>query len=151
MVSLIEVTEDNYRMVCGLRVAGEQAEFVAEPTRILASAYAMRNRNARCFAIANDGMIIGVLMVKDLFEEPACYTLEQFLIDYRYQNMGFGKQALKLIVDILREERKYGNIEICVKMMNIQAIRMYKSAGFVDTGYIDPNNPDSYVLRYAFA
>jgi len=150
MISLIDITENNYQIVCSLEVAENQKNFVASPTRILASAYAMRNRNARVWAIANAKTIVGVLMVKDLFEDPACYTIEQFLIDRHHQNKGYGKEALKLIIDLLANERKYEAIEICVKKAAAPAIQMYKNAGFTDTGYNDPTTPDSYILKYAF-
>ena len=150
MIQLVEITEENYQTVCGLKITGEQEGYVASPVSILARAYAKRNRNARALAIANDDVIIGVLMVMELFEEPACYTIEQFLIDHRYQNRGYGKQALQLIMGALAAERKYDAVEICVKMADAQAIKLCDSVGFVDTGYNDPNAPDSYCLRYDF-
>jgi ribosomal protein S18 acetylase RimI-like enzyme len=150
LVSLIDITENNYLTICALNVTEEQKGFLASPTGILARAYAKRNRNARALAITNNETIVGVLMFMELFEEPACYTIEQFLIDFRYQNMGFGSQALQLVIDILAKEGKYESIEVCVKMENMRAISMFKKAGFIDTGYIDPDAPDSYCLRYNF-
>gem|GEM_PF-170846 len=150
-VSLLDVTEDNYRDVCGLSVAKGQEGFVAVPTAILARAYAKRSRNARALAIASSGVIVGVLMYMELPEEPACYTIEQFLIDKGHQRKGFGKRALRLAIDILEGEGKYGSIDVCVKSEASNAIRMYMDAGFVDTGYVDPDEPDSLVLRYSFA
>ena len=150
MIRLIDVTEDNYIEICKLAVSEEQLGYVATSVRILASAYANRNRNARAWAITDDETIVGVLMVKDLFEEPVCYTIEQFMIDYRYQNKGYGKKALTLAIDMLSEERRYENIEVCVKMAAVNAVRMYYDIGFVDTGYVDDGAPDSYVLRYSF-
>jgi len=150
MVALIDVTEENYIEICRLSVSEAQKGYVATPVRILASTYAMRDRNARAWAITNGETIIGVLMVKNLFEEPACYTIEQFMIDYRYQNKGYGKQALKLVINRLSEERRYENIEVCVKMAAVNAVRMYYDVGFFDTGYVDDGAPDSYVLRYSF-
>jgi ribosomal protein S18 acetylase RimI-like enzyme len=150
VVSLAEITEDNFTAVCSLKTTPAQEGYAASPLGILARAYAKRNRNARALAIADDETIVGVLMYMDLFEEPACYTIEQFLIDQRYQGRGYGKQALQQVVDILAKEKKYEAVEICVKTENTHAVKMYESAGFVDTGYIDPDVPDSYCLRYTF-
>lgn len=150
MISLVDITEDNYFEVFNLMVSPEQEGYVASAVSIIARAYAMRNRNARALAIVNDGTIVGVLMYMELYEEPACYTIEQFLIDQRFQNMGFGKQALRLAIEILRKESKYDAIEICVKKEDTSAIKVYNDAGFTDTGYIDPENPDSFCLRYTF-
>jgi len=150
MVSLVEVTESNFTEICNLKVADDQITYVSTPLRILASAYAMRDRNARVWAIAEGNTLVGLLMVKDLYEEPACYAIEQFLVDYRHQNMGYGSRALRLVIDILSKERRYEAIEVCVKMENKQAIKVYMNAGFIDTGFIDPSVPDSYCLRYDF-
>jgi len=150
MISLIEINEENYMTVCELRVSDEQKGFVASPVSILARAYAKRKANARALAITSNEIIVGVVMFLDLGEEPACYTIEQFLIDYQYQNKGIGKRALKQTMDILKSEGKFKSIEICVKKEAIQALRVYESAGFADTGYTDPNEPDSYILKYDF-
>jgi len=150
MVSLLEITEDNYFAVCDLKVFPEQESYVASAVGIIARAYAKRNRNARALAVANADTIVGLLMYMELYEEPACYTIEQFFIDYRYQNMGFGKQALQLVIEILSEEKKYDAIEVCVTMEDAQAINVYKDTGFTDTGYVDPDVPDSFCLRYRF-
>ena len=151
MVTLIEVTEDNYFEVCSLSVYPSQKGYVASAMGVLARTYAKRNRNARALAIACDGSIVGVLMYMDLYEEPSCYTIEQFLIDHQHQNKGYGKIALQQVIDVLAKERKYDAIEICVKAEAAQAVRVYKDAGFVDTGYVDPDVPDSCCMRYSFA
>lgn len=148
MISLKTIDINNYRMVSSLKVAEEQKEYVAPAVSILARTYAMRDQNARAFAIYNDELIVGVLMVRDIYEEPACYDLDQFLIDYRYQHKGYGGQALKLIIEMLSKEHTFNCIELCVKMKDSVAIKMYKNAGFIDTNYIDPDEPDAYILRY---
>ena len=151
MIALTEINENNYIDVCSLQVAEDQKAYVANPMRILASAYAMQSQNARVWAVTHGEIVVGVLMVKDLLDEPKCYTLEQFLIDYRYQGQWFGRQALNLIIELLAKEKNYDAIEICVKMGAKHAVDLYKKAGFLDTAYIDPSTPDSYVLRYTFA
>lgn len=151
MIRLSDINEENYLRVCDLELTAEQTAFVAAPMRILASAYAMRKQNARVWAIMHAETMVGIIMVKELFDDPACYTIEQFLIDYRHQNKGVGKTALQLVLDILSDERTHEIIEICVKMADANAIKLYKNIGFVDTGYIDPANSDSYCLRYTFA
>ena len=46
--------------------------------------------------------------MKDMDEEPACYDLQQFMIDQHFQNKGYGTEALGLILSALSKERKYG-------------------------------------------
>lgn len=89
-------------------------------------------------------------MVRDINEEPECYELQQFLIDVKYQNKGYGYKVLKLILEYLYVERRYENVEVCVKKEDVNAIKLYKKIGFIDTGYIDRNVEDSYNLVFSF-
>ena len=151
MITLKEINESNWLKVAQLQITEEQKRFVAPAIGIMARAYAMREQNARAYAMADEKDIVGVLLVRDLDEEPACYDLQQFLIDCRFQNKGYGQQALKLIVDQLARENKYSRIDVCVKMDDASAIHIYKKKGFKDSGYISPESPDSYNLVYHFA
>ena len=76
-------------------------------------------------------------------DEPLGYDLQQFMIDGRYQNKGYGSRALHLILDELRREGHYDHVELCVKKADTEAIRLYEKFGFTDSGYIDENLPDS--------
>lgn len=102
-----------------------------------------RTCNGRVFAIENDGTIIGVAPVREFTDELLGYGLQQFLIDRRFQGKGCGAAALGLISDELRNEGHYDHVEVCVKKEDTGAIRLYERSGFVDSGYIDEDAPDS--------
>ena len=87
----------------------------------------------------------------DLEDEPACYDLQQFLIDERYQGKGLGSEALSLLLSSLEKERRFDCVEVCVNKSNTPALRLFQKAGFSDTGYTDPELPDCVNLRYRFA
>ena len=106
--------------------------------------------NARVIGIADGETAVGVALVKDLDEEPACYDLQQFLIDRRFQGRGYGTEALRMILSELEAERKYGCAEVCVKRDDATALRVYEKVGFTDTGYVDPDAPDCLNLMYVF-
>ena len=89
-------------------------------------------------------------MVRDLDEAPACYDLQQFMIDSRWQGKGYGTEALRMILSALEEERKYECVEVCVKKDDAAALRVYEKAGFTDTGYVDGDAPDCLNLMYFF-
>ena len=65
------------------------------------------------------------------------------MIDGRYQNRGYGSQALQLILEELRKEGHYDHVELCVKKADAEAIRLYEKHGFTDSGYVDEDVPDS--------
>ena len=149
-IFLTDVDENNWTKLISLKLSEEQLKYVANPIGILARAYVYRNYNARVFAIQKESKIIGMLMIRDIKEEPRCYELQQFLIDSRYQNQGYGYRALKLILEYLYIERKYDNVEVCVKKEDAQAIHIYKKIGFKDTGYIDPDLDNACNLVFSF-
>ena len=94
--------------------------------------------------------MIGVALVRDLDDEPACYDLQQFMINARFQGKGCGTAALRMILSELEKERKYDCVEVCVKKNDTAALRVYEKVGFVDTGYIDEEAPDCLNLMYHF-
>ena len=147
-IHLTDVTEQNWLDIARLSVGEEQQVFLDRPIGIIARGYVYRRCNARVIGIAGDGRIIGVALVRDLDEEPACYDLQQFMIDQRFQNKGYGTQALKEIIEQLQAEGKYDCVEVCVKRADAPALRVYEKAGFVDTGYIDDGAPDCLNLMY---
>lgn len=148
MIKLVEVTEQNWLDVVSLDVHEDQKKFLATPIGIIARGYIYRSCNARVYGISNDEHIIGVALVKDMDEEPSCYDLQQFMIDRRFQNKGYGTEALRLILSLLSKEGKYGQAEVCVNKDNAAALWMYKKAGFEDTGYVDESAPDCCNLMY---
>ncbi len=150
MLKLIEVTEENWTAFAALRVREEQRGFVDSTLGILARGYAYRACRARVFGIAAEGEAVGLALVKDLDEEPACYDLQQFMIDGRYQGRGYGGEALRLILAELAQEGKYGCAEVCVKSADAAALRLYMHTGFRDTGFVDPDAPDCLNLMYFF-
>lgn len=151
MIKLVPVTEQNWLDIVSLSVHENQKKFLASPIGIVARGYVYRSCNARVYGISNDEHIIGAALVKDMDEEPSCYDLQQFMIDRRFQNKGYGTEALRLILSALSKEGKYSQAKGCVNKDNAAALWMYKKVGFEDTGYTDENVPDCYNLMYNFS
>ena len=151
MIRLVEIDENNWEEAARLGVREEQRAFLDSPAGILARGYAYRKNRARVIGIAvDDGRLAGLALVKDLDEEPACYDLQQFMIDRRFQGKGVGTAALKMILAELAGERKYDCVEVCVKKDDAAALRVYEKCGFEDTGYVDEDAPDCLNLMHYF-
>ena len=150
MLKLIEVNEENWLGFRRLQVNEFQNDFLDSALGILARGYIYRSCRARVIGIADDHTPVGLALVKDLDEEPACYDLQQFMIDRHFQGRGCGTAALRLLLAELEAERKYDCVEVCVKRDDGPALRMYEKIGFVDTGYVDEDAPDCLNLMYHF-
>ena len=151
MVNLIELNEENWPDFAGLSVDESQKTFLASNIGIIARGYVYRNSRAKVIGIVADGTPVGLAMVRDIDDEPACYELQQFMIDKNFQRKGYGLRALELILTALKAEQKYACVEVCVKKEDAQAIHVYEKAGFVDSGYLDDTVPDCLHFVYHFA
>ena len=149
-MKLVEVTEENWLEIAALSVREDQKGFLAPPIGILARGYVYRECNGRVWGIAAGEQMVGVALVRDQNEEPCCYDLQQFMIDQRFQGQGYGSEALRQILSVLEEERRFDCVEVCVKNSDTPALRLYEKIGFVDTGYIDPDLPEFVNLMYYF-
>ncbi|MBQ7359652.1 MAG: GNAT family N-acetyltransferase [Lachnospiraceae bacterium] len=148
MVHLFDVNEENWIDIIKLSVNEEQQKYLDRPTGIIARGYIYRNCNGRVFGIADDSQIIGVALVRDFTEEPFNYDLQQFMIDRRFQNKGYGTEALRLILDFLKRDGRYNGVEVCVNRKDTMALHVYEKVGFVDSGYIDEDLPHCLNLIY---
>ena len=148
MLKLVQIDENNFMEARSLSVNENQRGFLDTALGIIARGYVYRASRARIIGFEVDGALVGLALVKDLDEEPACYDLQQFMIDGRFQGRGFGTEALRLILAELEKERKYPCVEVCVKNTDSPALRLYEKLGFVDTGYVDDSAPGCVNLRY---
>ena len=146
MLRLIDITEENWMEVAALAVREDQRSFVAPAIGILARGYVYRGCRGRVRVMEDDGVIVGMALVREFTEEPLGYDLQQFLVDERYQGRGYGSAALGLILEELRREGRYDHVEVCVKKDDAAAIRLYGRHGFVDSGYVDEDVPDAVNL-----
>ncbi len=148
MISLRAITEKNWFKVLNLEVTPSQSHFVSPPINILARAYVYRHNKAEALAIYNNETMVGICLICELNNDLDTYELQQFMIDHNYQGMGYGKEALKLIIAKLRNDGKYPIIETCVHRDDVIALEVYNSLGFVDTKLRDRQVPESLLLRY---
>lgn len=146
MICLTEINQNNWPEALKLQVTQEQLRYVADPAGILARGYAYRDCRAQVWGIQQDGALVGLAMVREFDEEPLGYELQQFLVDQSRQGQGVGTAALKLVLDRLQAEGRWPTVEVCVKKADAPALRVYEKAGFVDSGYVDPEVPDAVNL-----
>ena len=148
MITLQPITETNFLTAAALSVSPDQGRYVAPASIILARAYAYRCHRANAWGIYDGCRMVGLALMEDLDEEPVCYHLSELLIDEKEQGRGYGQAALALLLAQCRREGKYPRVEVCVKKMDEAAIHIYEKAGFRDTGYTDPDTPDSLCMAW---
>ena len=128
---LTDIGPDNWRLE--LSVSEEQRAFVSDRTRLLARAYAYRDQRSRAFLLCEDDRSVGMGLYYDL-PELQCYDLSQMFIDERYQGRGFGKAAVRAILEELKADGRYDKVVLCYIEGNEAAKRLYGQFGFTETG-----------------
>ena len=144
MVELRDITEDNFTEVVELKVSDKQEGFVSSVAYSLAQAWAYKE-TAFPFAVYADDVPVGFVML-GWYKPRKQYTLWKFLIDERYQNRGYGRQALKLAIDYLAETFGADEIYTGVVPENTAAKQLYRSVGFRETGLAENGMEE---MRYA--
>lgn len=130
MIRLIDIDPGNWRS--GLHVAESQKRYVANSSVMLARAYAYRKQRSRAFIICADETPVGMGLYYDL-PDMACYDFSQIMIDERHQGKGYGKEAIKTVLDTMKADGKYNKVVLCYVEGNEIAKKLYESFGFVET------------------
>lgn len=86
-------------------------------------------------AIELDNKIIGFAMF-GFCKERSFYELRWFMIDWEYQNKGYGHQALTMIVEEMKRRYACREIYLSTDPNNTRARHMYEQFGFAETGEI---------------
>jgi len=150
MVTLkpITILDDNMRECIDLEVTEEQQNYVAHNAESLGEAYALNKKDgvnkAAAYSIHHDGEMVGFIMYgyfeaefDDDYPENH-YYFWRFMLDVKHQNKGYGRQAMGLLLDEIKQ-KPYGHAEYAYtsyEPKNVVAKKLYESFGFIETGKI---------------
>ena len=137
MITLRAITEENFIDAFNLKLAPGQKRFVSHPVRSLAQAYVYREQ-CQPFGIYEGDTMVGYVMVIYDYDIPE-YDIWHMMIDESYQRRGYGSAALDLVLDYIKT-KPFGSsnrVTLTCNRDNIQALKLYKSKGFTETGAED--------------
>ncbi len=146
MIDLRKIVYQNLYDIANLSVAEDQKRFITPNTDSIMQAYvAITNHSvALPFGIYEDETPVGFIMFgytpKDSIELPEItrgnYCLWRIMIDQRYQNKGYGKAAVEMGTEYVRQlamgAAKY--CWLCYQPENEVTVKLCRSIGFRDCG-----------------
>ena len=135
MVTLREIDQENIDAVLALGVAPGQERYVSTTAVSLAQAQESRE-TAWPFAVYADDIPVGFLMF-GFYEKKNYYTLWKFLIDRKFQHKGYGRAALKLGIEWMKENFHITELYTGCILGNETAKHLYLSLGFEATGVVE--------------
>ena len=136
-VTLREITAATVNTILKLKVAPTQEGFVANNAVSIAQAHFSKHAWFR--AIYADETPVGFLMLHDEPEgaEGPVYYLWRFMIDARYQQLGFGRQAIQLLIAHVRTRPNATELLLSYVPKEGGPQPFYERLGFVHTGRED--------------
>ncbi|MEO8610177.1 MAG: GNAT family N-acetyltransferase [Chloroflexota bacterium] len=143
-ILLRPVTRDNFEECCNLEITEAQQEFVAPNVYSLAESKFVPEFVP--LAIYDGDLMVGFLMYgRDDLDGVPVWMLLRFMIDYRSQRKGYGRAALELFIEYVREKTDCKALYITIMPGNDVALNLYSSLGFEERG--DPEDGEM-VLRF---
>ncbi len=149
MIRFEDVTKDNFIKVIKLwdTLDEDQKTSVASNTISLAQAY-VESDYAWPKTIYYDNELVGFIMIaltdpEIPDEDQPSYYLWRFMIGKDYQGMGYGREAVKLLINKCKQDnQKY--LYLSCTMDHEMPYKFYLKLGFVDTGLKDA---DEQILK----
>jgi diamine N-acetyltransferase len=134
-ITLREINKDNWYVATGLKVSNEQKNFVAPNWySVLEALYSEGELYSR--GIYKGDEMVGYTMMGQDKDTQQCYIV-RLMIDAKHQGKGYGRTAMKLMVDDLKARYNPDAIFISFEPENHAARKLYESLGFADTGKIE--------------
>ena len=132
MVRLIDIDNETGRD--DLEVAEDQKDYVCSSLVMLARAWLHRKYRPRVFNVYDGDTAVGMGMYLDDPEKEA-YDFCQLFIDRRYQGRGYGKAAVRLVLEEMRKEGKYQKVSMCYVEGNDASRKLFAQFGFVEVSH----------------
>ncbi|MCH5192292.1 MAG: GNAT family N-acetyltransferase [Oscillospiraceae bacterium] len=147
MIQFKKITEDNFTAIVQMKRPPDEG-FVASNEYSLAQAWLYRDNNdVYPFAIYNDEVPVGFMLLDEDLEER-CLVIWRIMFPTEYQNKGYGTQAIKQIIQMARDSKKYDYILIDCVPENKIAKHVYEKLGFKPTGEIVNNGEIELKLSF---
>lgn len=133
-VTLREITEETLGGILRLDVGPDQGGLVAPNSVSIAQAHFSKHAWFR--AIYADETPVGFVMLHDEpdGEEGPVYYLWRFMVDARYQRLGFGRRALELLIDHVKRRPNATELFLSYVPKEAGPKRFYEKLGFQHTG-----------------
>jgi diamine N-acetyltransferase len=144
MIVFKPVNEDNFEDVIKLKVAEKQENYVASNIYSIAQAKVL----PECIplAIYNDEELVGFLMYA-MDRDDKEYCIYRLMIDERYQCRGYGRAAMKAIIELIKQDKNHHVLYLSFEPENSRARKLYESLGFEPDGRMIDNEV-IYKLNY---
>ncbi|MFD1929091.1 GNAT family N-acetyltransferase [Sporosarcina siberiensis] len=139
-ISIHDVTKENKEDILSLSVSESQTNFIETTEQCLDDA--KEYPEFKPVGLYSNKELVGFAMYGYFPEEMknGRVWLDRFLIDAKYQGIGYGKAMLTALIQKLVQEFSCQEIYLSLYEDNQSALRLYEKFGFQFNGESDINN-----------
>lgn len=135
MLYIKDIDEKNIFDVLKLTVDLKQEKFIESIGDSIAESKYFRYWNVVAFY--DDSKIVGFGMYGKIESEDGRVWLDRYMIDKKYQGVGYGKKFLVLIMKKIEVLYSTQKIYLSIYKENLDAIKLYKNFNFQFNGELD--------------
>lgn len=147
-MKLVEINKDNWLKTVLLTTNKDGKGTVVEQfvaSNALSIAQSVYETGWTVKGIEAEDKLIGFAMY-GFDEDTANYWICRFMIDHKSQGKGYGRKAVELVLDELKQLDGCNSIYLSTEPDNEKAIKLYESLGFQKTGNINEGEAE-FVLN----
>jgi len=133
MIKLKEVNAENFWDIINLEVTQEQIDLVASNAVSLAQS-TVQPECIPC-AIYENETPVGFLMYC-VDRDDSEYWIYRLMIDKQHQSKGYGREAMELVLDIIKQDNTRNKVYLGVDKAGIASVKLYESLGFKYNGQV---------------
>ncbi|MGM0641050.1 MAG: GNAT family N-acetyltransferase [Thermotogota bacterium] len=133
MITLKNVTQENFWECIELSVSKEQSEYVT--TNAVSIAQSKVQPECKPMCVYDDDLLVGFLMYC-IDSDDGEYWIYRLMIDEKYQSKGYGEEALKTLIKTIKEDKEHNKIYLGVHIDSIKAVNLYKKYNFDFNGQV---------------
>lgn len=138
-MKLVEINDDNWRKIVFLSTNEDGKATIVEKfvaSNALSIVQSVYETGWITRGIEVEDKLIGFTMY-GLDEETSNYWLCRFMIDHQSQGKGYGRKAIELILNEIKQLDGCESIYLSTEPDNEAAIKLYESLGFQKTGKLN--------------
>ncbi|HEM6394566.1 GNAT family N-acetyltransferase [Streptococcus suis] len=133
MIRLELVNKDNFDQVLDLEVAPRDQRRVASVEYSLAQAWLYREEGHLLpYAVKSGQKIVGFVLLS--IQEDKSYYVWRLLIDRHYQNRGYGKEVIRQVIGLAKEDPSCHTITMNYVIGNHKMRYILEKLGFQSVG-----------------
>lgn len=118
------VNRFNWEQCAQLSLAEEQLKFIPSNLYTIAQS---KYENLELYALYLDHTVIGMAAI-GFFAKV--YWISRIMIDRKFQQLGYGSSFLRLLLELIAQDRKSHEIRSAIHPDNIFAQKLFQNQGF---------------------